>query len=155
MFSAADVMKQSYDCPIYDTLQSQSQHYIMTASQSASLSWCQAPIWDPRQNFLKFSLIIFTQLRICWYGAPSLKRGRICCFRTSPAHCAEASLGYGLVTILNRWEVNLSLCLTNDALHHEDVWREWIYRSRLSWLQHSLKSSGQLYAPAAFKLVYI
>jgi hypothetical protein len=32
--------------------QSQSQSHIMTDSQSASLSWCQAPIWDPRPIFL-------------------------------------------------------------------------------------------------------
>jgi hypothetical protein len=27
---------------------SQGQSYIMTDSQSASPSWCQEPIWDPR-----------------------------------------------------------------------------------------------------------
>jgi hypothetical protein len=27
------------------------QSYIMTDAQSASLSWCQAPIWDPRPIF--------------------------------------------------------------------------------------------------------
>jgi hypothetical protein len=38
---------------------SQSQSYITTDSQSASLSWFQAPIWDPRQIFLLLHLIIF------------------------------------------------------------------------------------------------
>jgi hypothetical protein len=41
------------------TCQSQSQSYITTDSQSASSSWCQAPIWDPRPIFLILSLIIF------------------------------------------------------------------------------------------------
>jgi hypothetical protein len=31
--------------------QSQSQRYITTDGQSASLSWCQAPIWDLRSDF--------------------------------------------------------------------------------------------------------
>jgi hypothetical protein len=44
----------------------QSQSYIATDGQSASLSWCQAPIWGPRPIFLFVSLIIFRQLRVCW-----------------------------------------------------------------------------------------
>jgi hypothetical protein len=31
--------------------ETQSQSYIMTDGQSASVSWCQAPIWGPRPNF--------------------------------------------------------------------------------------------------------
>jgi hypothetical protein len=37
---------------------SQSQSYITADGQSASLSCCQATIWDPRQIFLLLSLII-------------------------------------------------------------------------------------------------
>jgi hypothetical protein len=33
------------------TSQSQSHSYIATDSQSASPSWCQAPIWNPRPFF--------------------------------------------------------------------------------------------------------
>jgi hypothetical protein len=37
--------------------QSQSQSYITTDSLSASLSWYQAPTWDPtRDQFFPFSL---------------------------------------------------------------------------------------------------
>jgi hypothetical protein len=32
-------------------LHSQSQSYVTTDGQSASLSWCQAPIWGPRLDF--------------------------------------------------------------------------------------------------------
>jgi hypothetical protein len=46
----------------------QSQSYIMTDGQSASLFWCQAPIWDPRPIF---PLLL---LRVCWCGALSLWR---------------------------------------------------------------------------------
>jgi hypothetical protein len=35
------------------------QSYITIVSQSASPSWCQAPIWDPRPIFPILSLIIF------------------------------------------------------------------------------------------------
>jgi hypothetical protein len=43
---------------------SQSLSFIMTDGQSASLSWCQAPIWDQQPIFLLL-LIIFKQLWIC------------------------------------------------------------------------------------------
>jgi hypothetical protein len=55
--------------------------YIRTGGQSASLSWCQVPILDPRPVFLLLSLIMFRQLRVCWYGAPSLTRSRVCSFQ--------------------------------------------------------------------------
>jgi hypothetical protein len=54
--------------------------YITTDGQSASLSWCHAPVWDPRTNFL-ISLIIFRQLRVCWCWAPSLTRSRVRSFQ--------------------------------------------------------------------------
>jgi hypothetical protein len=41
-----------------------------TDGQSASLSWCQAPIWSPWPDFFWV-----WRLRFCWCGAPSLKRG--------------------------------------------------------------------------------
>jgi hypothetical protein len=54
---------------------SQSQSYITTDGQSASLSRCQTPIWDPQQTSLIF-LIIFRELLVSWCGAPSLTRSR-------------------------------------------------------------------------------
>jgi hypothetical protein len=48
----------------------------MTDSQSASLSWCQVPIWDLWPIFL--SPWNFRQLRVCNFVAPSLTRGRVC-----------------------------------------------------------------------------
>jgi hypothetical protein len=52
---------------------SQSQSYIMTDGQSASLSWNNASIWGLRPVF-----ITIKQLRVCLYGALSLTRGRVC-----------------------------------------------------------------------------
>jgi hypothetical protein len=46
---------------------SQSQSYITTDGQSASLSGSYDQIF-----------ITVRQLRVCWYGAPSLTRGRVC-----------------------------------------------------------------------------
>jgi hypothetical protein len=46
-------------------------------SQSASLSWCQAPIWDPRSILLS-PWNFFRQLRFCNFVVPSLMRGRAC-----------------------------------------------------------------------------
>jgi hypothetical protein len=46
-------------------------------SQSASLSWCQALIWDPRQFFFLLEISL-RQLRVCYFVAPSLTRGRVC-----------------------------------------------------------------------------
>jgi hypothetical protein len=37
--------------PLTNSSQSQSQSYVKTDGQSASLSWCQAPFWDSRPDF--------------------------------------------------------------------------------------------------------
>jgi hypothetical protein len=55
---------------------SQRQDYITTDSQSASPSWCQAPIWDTRQIYLS-PWNFFRQLLVCYFVAPSLTRGRV------------------------------------------------------------------------------
>jgi hypothetical protein len=60
----------------YCDCQSQSQSYITTDSQSASPSWCQAPIWHPWPIFLSVE-IFFRQLRVWYFVALSLTRGRV------------------------------------------------------------------------------
>jgi hypothetical protein len=54
-------------------LTSQSQRYVTTDGQSASLSWCQVPSWTQDQIF-----VTVRPLLVCWCGAPCLKRGRVC-----------------------------------------------------------------------------
>jgi hypothetical protein len=54
-------------------VKSQSQSYITTEGQSANLYWYQAPSGAHDKIF-----IIVRQLRICWCGALSLTRGRVC-----------------------------------------------------------------------------
>jgi hypothetical protein len=51
----------------------QNHSYITTDGQSASLSWCQAPIWVTRPDFY-----YVRQLRVCRCGASSLTGRRVC-----------------------------------------------------------------------------
>jgi hypothetical protein len=53
-----------------ETKTSPNPSYITTDGQLASLSWCQAPIWDQRPIFRLLSLIIFRQLRFVDMGRP-------------------------------------------------------------------------------------
>jgi hypothetical protein len=46
-------------------------------------------------------------------------------------------------------KVKLTLCLTNQALRHEGMWGQWIYRSHFLDLGPSWIVSGQLHAPTA------
>jgi hypothetical protein len=50
-----------------------SETYVTTDGQSASLSCNKAPIWGLRPDF-----ITMRQLRVCWCGALSLTRRRVC-----------------------------------------------------------------------------
>jgi hypothetical protein len=61
-----------WNYPDFQLNWSESQSYVTIDGQSASLSWCQAPILDLRPDFF-----FVWQLRVCWCGAPSLTRGRV------------------------------------------------------------------------------
>jgi hypothetical protein len=74
-------------------LKPESEFYITIDGQSPSLSWNKAPIWRLRADF--YSL---RQLRVCWCGALSLTRGRVCRLRfllalASPVILGSQSLG--------------------------------------------------------------
>jgi hypothetical protein len=66
----------------------ESESYIMTDVQSASLSWNKAPIL-----FLRSDYITVRQLRVFWCGALSLTRGRFCCLQLLLALAIVAILG--------------------------------------------------------------
>jgi hypothetical protein len=55
------------------SLTSDSESYITTDGQSASLSWNKAPIWGLRPDFYTVR-----RLRVCWCVALSLTRGWVC-----------------------------------------------------------------------------
>jgi hypothetical protein len=54
----------------------QSQSHITTGSQPASPSWCQAPSGTSDQFFFLLEIIV-RQLRVCYFVAPFLTRGRV------------------------------------------------------------------------------
>jgi hypothetical protein len=49
------------------------ESYVTTDGQSASLSGNKAPIWGLQPDFITVG-----QLRVCWCGALSLRRGHFC-----------------------------------------------------------------------------
>lgn len=65
----------------------QCQSYVMTDSQSTSLSWCWAPCGAQHQIF-----VAVRQLRVCWCGVPSLTRERGLAFiiAADPCHCSHS-----------------------------------------------------------------
>jgi hypothetical protein len=65
----AEGRPQTFYCPS----QSQRQNYIATDGRSIIKSWCRAPSGGHDQIF-----ITLFQLRSCFCGAPSLKRGQVC-----------------------------------------------------------------------------
>jgi hypothetical protein len=50
----------------------------MTNSQSVSMSWYRAPLWDLRRDIISYRNVVVWNLRSCIYWAPSLIRGRVC-----------------------------------------------------------------------------
>lgn len=54
-------------------LPTSSQINVTADGHSDNLSWCQTPIWCPWSDFNTVK-----QLRVCWCGAASLTRGRVC-----------------------------------------------------------------------------
>jgi hypothetical protein len=62
------ILDRKWICYVY-----QIQSYIATDGQSISKSWCRASTGAHDQIF-----ITLWQLRSCFYGAPSLTRGRVC-----------------------------------------------------------------------------
>jgi hypothetical protein len=61
---------------------------VTTHCQSASLSWCQAPSETQDQIF-----VTVRQLRVCWCGALSLTRGRVCRLQLLMALASAVILG--------------------------------------------------------------
>jgi hypothetical protein len=45
--------------------------------------------------------------------------------------------------------VKLSPWVTDYVLHHEDVWRKWLYTSTHFWLGYLLEVSRQIHTPTA------
>jgi hypothetical protein len=63
-------------CRLTSHSTSQSQSYVTTDGQSASVSWNKTPICGLRPDF--YYCLTVWQLRSCFCGAPSLTRGWVC-----------------------------------------------------------------------------
>jgi hypothetical protein len=66
---------------------SQSRSYGTTDGQSASLSWCQAPIWGTWPD------LYYSQLRVCWCETPSLTKGLVCSLELLLCLASAVNLG--------------------------------------------------------------
>jgi hypothetical protein len=74
--------------------ESESESYVTTDGQSASLSWYKAPIWAYDQIFIAvWNTKYVGQLRVCWYGALSLTRGGVCRLQLLLALASAVILG--------------------------------------------------------------
>jgi hypothetical protein len=55
--------------------------YFTTESQSVSMSWYRAPLWDLWPGITSCRNFAVWKFRFCFCGAPSLTRGRVCNLR--------------------------------------------------------------------------
>jgi hypothetical protein len=70
------------------TTQSESESFVTTDGQSASLSWNKAPIWGVLPVFITVRL-----LQVCYCGALSLTKGRVCRLQMLLALASAVILG--------------------------------------------------------------
>jgi hypothetical protein len=89
-----------------------SRSYFATDSQSVSMSWYRAPLWDLQPDIISCRNVAVCNLRPCICGAPSLTRGRVCnvylcwCLDVDPSadaarnnSCIVAIVGYHEISV--------------------------------------------------------
>jgi hypothetical protein len=79
-------------CLLFSVCLFESESYVTTDGQSASLSWYKAPIWGLQPDFYCHMEYV-GQLRVCWYGALSLTRGQVCRLQLLLALASAVILG--------------------------------------------------------------
>jgi hypothetical protein len=87
--SALETFPTGHRLPTELSSESECESYITTDGQAASLSWNKVPILGLRPDFYYCLL----QFRVCWYGAPSLTRKRICRLQLLLALASAVFLG--------------------------------------------------------------
>jgi hypothetical protein len=81
---------------IMDIIRSRS--YFTTDGQSASMCWYRAPLWDLRPDITFSRNVAVWNLRSCFYGAPSLTRGRVCNLQCNhPSRAEPVTILYCLI----------------------------------------------------------
>jgi hypothetical protein len=94
--------------------ESESESYITTDDQSASLSWNKAPIWGLRPDFYYYQRVASLLI----WSALSLTRGRVCRLQLLLALPAQSFSGpspVGLVTIFHCLTFETSLFVASYA----------------------------------------
>jgi hypothetical protein len=103
--------------------ESESESYVTTDGQSASLSWYKAPIQGLRPySFSVRNTEYVWQLRFWFHGEPSLTRGRVCLLYVPLGFASAVFLGpspLGLVTIFYcfRFKISLFVASYNSQGH--------------------------------------
>jgi hypothetical protein len=112
-----------------------------------------------RDQFFPFSLIIFRQLWICWCGAPSLTRSRVCSCQSKPKSCYDwrsvsqyvlvSSPLWNLWPLLSVWKLLCCLCGAPSLTRGRVCWLNWLevkvtygWRSKSKW-HYDRQSVGQ------------
>jgi hypothetical protein len=99
--------EQSFPAISFRGNPSQNPSHLTTNGQSHNLSRCQATIWGSSQIFLLsffFLLeIIFRQLQICYYGAPSLTEDESVIYRCCWASLAQFFSGLSSVGLMTNF----------------------------------------------------
>jgi hypothetical protein len=113
--------------------QRQSQSYLTTDGQSESLFWCRATI-RARDQFFFLTEIFLRQLRVCYFVAPSLTRGRVSNLLVQSA----VTLGSK-----SRRSVTISYCSFETP-----IWRArspYLYPPGTGWLSYTPGALGSLF----------
>jgi hypothetical protein len=129
----------------------QSQSHIATDGQSVSKSWCRAHL-----GLMAGYLLVFDSYGLVFVGRPLLREdGSVfctCCWLL-PLQSLPGPSPLGLETVFYRLRFETSLFVApydsqgHGAVHHEDEWGEWMYRSTFSWPRHKLEVCGQTPRP--------
>jgi hypothetical protein len=84
--------------------------YVATDGQSATSSWCLAPLGtgDQMLHLFEWQLLslfvnFFRQLRVCWCGAPSLTRGRVCNLQFNDASSISSYIATDGLLDISSW----------------------------------------------------
>jgi hypothetical protein len=129
-------------------IESESESYVTTDGQPASLSWNKAPIWGLRPD-----LCYCLKVAVCWFGAPSLTRGRVCRLQLLLALASAVIFGsesrrtHGHILLSQIWEFPFRRLLRLAG----SLWRysirpphgEGSNRVELSWVECYVTTDGQ------------
>jgi hypothetical protein len=130
---------------IFDYMEEILSFYLSAWLNRRTTAWLRAE-W---QRFDSWEFLLATRISRLKAGPNQAPIKWVQVIFHRPEHGHDKGVGLNATTVnlhgingLVPWSIvcqivkNLSLCLTNKALRHGDVCREWIYRSMFSWPRH-------------------